>query len=437
MSRIFFSWQSELPNRDNRNFIEDAIKKAIKNIHKELPNLKIEFDKDTLKRNGSPDIANTIFSKIDDSDLFIADVSLITEKKFFRTIRRTPNPNVLIELGYAAKAIGWENVICIMNKKYGSLEELPFDLKPRRVISFEYESEKQYLVKAITTHIKSLYINGKFSNGGFVKEISMKNLGRISDEQKISFSKNTIIYGGNGTGKSLISDFIGHIGGNNKIEKWINKRNEGNNFVEVITKDVNYRFSIREENINFYINDQSVPDLFDSPIHVFNPEGIISYEESKEILEQFATYFNLSEYQFCKLINTIRDKRKFFVNDIRIVEGDIEIKEDSHPNSHFLSYFSLGGGMKSIVLIEIALQLSLIISNSRPSIFIFDRTIFGSLDKSGLNNLIDTIRESNLSIQTIFFLLRKEINNSLGFTEWELIENEHEKIVFENLNQTD
>jgi hypothetical protein len=39
----------------------------------------------------------------------------------------------MIELGYAARAIGWERIICVMNTGYGhSPEELPFDLRARR-----------------------------------------------------------------------------------------------------------------------------------------------------------------------------------------------------------------------------------------------------------------------------------------------------------------
>jgi len=31
--RIFYSWQSDLPNNNNRGFIENALEKAISNIN--------------------------------------------------------------------------------------------------------------------------------------------------------------------------------------------------------------------------------------------------------------------------------------------------------------------------------------------------------------------------------------------------------------------
>jgi hypothetical protein len=41
--------------------------------------------------------------------------------------RRTPNPNVLVELGYALKALGDERVIVVVNTAFGKEELLPFD----------------------------------------------------------------------------------------------------------------------------------------------------------------------------------------------------------------------------------------------------------------------------------------------------------------------
>jgi hypothetical protein len=66
---------------------------------------------------------------------FVADVTLVGsiepgdgsgERK------RTPNPNVLIELGYAVGTLGWERTILVMNTLYGPPEDLPFDLRHRR-----------------------------------------------------------------------------------------------------------------------------------------------------------------------------------------------------------------------------------------------------------------------------------------------------------------
>ena len=93
--KIFYSWQSDLPNKNNRSFIEDCIKKIIKRYKDTVT---IEADRDVKNNTGSPDIANTIFNKIDDCDLFIADVSIINKSKC-KLIRSrskpTPNPTLI------------------------------------------------------------------------------------------------------------------------------------------------------------------------------------------------------------------------------------------------------------------------------------------------------------------------------------------------------
>ena len=138
MNTIFFSWQSDLPNSDNRNFIEDVIKKSIKELNQNDFSLVLSIDKDTNQLAGSPDIANSILTKISKSSAFIADISIINDNS---SDRKMPNPNVLFELGYAVKQLGWENVICLFNTDSGSLEELPFDLRNRRVLTYSIKNK--------------------------------------------------------------------------------------------------------------------------------------------------------------------------------------------------------------------------------------------------------------------------------------------------------
>jgi len=132
---VFYSWQSDLSGKGNRNLIEDAIKKALNSISKDdTQSLDPVLDRDTNGINGSPSISESIFNKITISDIFIADVSIINSGT---KARKTANPNVLIELGYAVSQLGWDRVIMIQNTYYGSPEDLPFDLRGRRVITYE------------------------------------------------------------------------------------------------------------------------------------------------------------------------------------------------------------------------------------------------------------------------------------------------------------
>lgn len=135
MTTIFFSWQSDLPNKTNRNLIENSIKLALKKMNQDSPYFLItEIDRDTKGVLGSPDIVDSILTKIDKCGLFIADISIINSSL---NGKRTPNPNVLFELGYAVKCLGWDRVICVFNSDFGDVSELPFDLRNRRILTYE------------------------------------------------------------------------------------------------------------------------------------------------------------------------------------------------------------------------------------------------------------------------------------------------------------
>lgn len=101
-----------------------------------------------------PDIVETIFSKIDDCDIFVADVSAVTtyhvmdsEGQPTDRIKATPNPNVLVELGYAVRVLGWENVICIMNDDYSNGGELPFDIEHHRLTKYSLNQHNKSEVR--------------------------------------------------------------------------------------------------------------------------------------------------------------------------------------------------------------------------------------------------------------------------------------------------
>jgi hypothetical protein len=132
---VFYSWQSWTDAGANRNFIEDCLERAIKEIRKD-DSLRLDpvIDRDVQGVPGSADIANTIFGKIVEADVFVADVSFVND---LAPGRRTPNPNVLVELGYALAKLGEGKVVCVHNLATGRVEDLPFDIRGRTVATYE------------------------------------------------------------------------------------------------------------------------------------------------------------------------------------------------------------------------------------------------------------------------------------------------------------
>ena len=147
-NKIFYSWQSDLPNRTNRGLIQSALEKATKDLRSdESITIDPVVDRDTLGEPGAPDIAATILRKIDEATAFVCDVSIVCRPN---NERPCPNPNVLVELGYALKSIRSEKIILVFNTAYGDVSELPFDLRFKRVMTY------QMLEKDEPSHIRNL-----------------------------------------------------------------------------------------------------------------------------------------------------------------------------------------------------------------------------------------------------------------------------------------
>ena len=133
---IFYSWQCDSDKKFNRNFIENCLSNAINRKYKVIDYTLI-LDKNTIGESGSPDIVNVILNKIDMAIGFVADITPIVclKEKYLS------NSNVMLELGYALSSLSDERVILICNTSKCRLNDLPFDLGLKRIVSYEYDEE--------------------------------------------------------------------------------------------------------------------------------------------------------------------------------------------------------------------------------------------------------------------------------------------------------
>ena len=152
---IFYSWQSDLDLNSHKYYIEKILKNAIANLSNES-SLVAVVDRDTKGNTGSPNIFDTIMKKIDKSRIFVCDLSIVSPPD-------KPNPNVLIELGYAIKTLGWDRIICLFDKNSGNIEDLPFNINHNRITPYQYEkssNETTRIGKIISDTVSKLHSNG-------------------------------------------------------------------------------------------------------------------------------------------------------------------------------------------------------------------------------------------------------------------------------------
>ena len=173
--KIFWSWQSDTPGRTARHFIRGALIDAINELKQpediEEPSERetkeaLHLDQDRQGVSGSPDLARLILEKIEQSAVFVADVTPVStipaRKAKGNTIpeKRNMNPNVAIELGYALRALTDRNVLMVLNTHYGDRTFLPFDLAHKAgPITFHLNSSADAdAIKAAHSQLKGQFI---------------------------------------------------------------------------------------------------------------------------------------------------------------------------------------------------------------------------------------------------------------------------------------
>jgi hypothetical protein len=159
--KVFYSWQSDTPNNVGRTFIRKALDAALNSLQLDEAERPV-VDQDTADVLGSPVIADTIFRKIREAVVIVADVTLTGQTS---DGKRLINSNVAIELGYAIGNRGDSVLLKVMNTHYGLPDELPFDLKHRRwpvqfklspnAILQERRSEREALIRSFRQILQS------------------------------------------------------------------------------------------------------------------------------------------------------------------------------------------------------------------------------------------------------------------------------------------
>ena len=135
--KIFYSWQSD--DKSSQNTLNIALQNAVDDLSDK--GIRIDIDYSTLGESGMPSIDQTILRKIDACDIFLADITPIVT--YQRTLgngqqikKEVPNPNVLLELGYAMSALGVGYVIVAAHQGNWISANLPFDINHHAIYSF-------------------------------------------------------------------------------------------------------------------------------------------------------------------------------------------------------------------------------------------------------------------------------------------------------------
>ncbi|WP_367391683.1 hypothetical protein [Lewinella sp. LCG006] len=143
--KVFFAFQMDTEDKFGKGFIQSAIEIAIQKFKSEGVEVSLDFG--FRGTPGSPLLIEEMLKKSSDSDMVIVDLTFTSSKEWFNAElidedinerwfsipigdrKLSPNPNVLLETGYAWATKGTYRTLAVMNVANGSPDELPVDLK--------------------------------------------------------------------------------------------------------------------------------------------------------------------------------------------------------------------------------------------------------------------------------------------------------------------
>ena len=133
--KILCWWQSNTPEKVGRHFVRDDLAETIEVLN-QSDEIKESSEREAREAlhldhyrkgmSGSPDLAPTIFKKIEQAAVFVADVTrvgettLVTGKADSRTAKKLINSNIAIEYGYALRAHGDARILIVQNQSFST-----------------------------------------------------------------------------------------------------------------------------------------------------------------------------------------------------------------------------------------------------------------------------------------------------------------------------
>jgi hypothetical protein len=157
---VFYAWQSDTLERLNRHLIRFALNLAAKNISDDpTTHVRVRIDADTEDVLGHVPVTDTILKKIAVCDAFVPDLTFVALTEVGKLV---PNPNVMLEYGYALRAKSHSVMIPVMNTAYGPAEKLPFDMAHlRHPLQYELpatatNAERRTARKALTEEFERI-----------------------------------------------------------------------------------------------------------------------------------------------------------------------------------------------------------------------------------------------------------------------------------------
>ncbi|MCX5819509.1 MAG: AAA family ATPase [Deltaproteobacteria bacterium] len=259
---------------------------------------------------------------------------------------------------------------------------------------------------------------------GWIDKLSIAESPIFEQRVDIRFGKITLIYGGNGAGKTTICELIRGAFNPSYLVRWFNKNKQFEYSLSYVSPN--------EHQVNVCLKNNKITYTIDNEEMFLNPHNIsiVSPVESPRWLPEdddisfLSRMLSIDEVLF---LNMIQDKSAISGITFKDFELQNVLDDYGRParrlkvtflNGRSVDYGNISGGQKSCCQLDLIISLAQFLAKYRPCTLVLDTEAGNTMDPDNTKRYIEHLSSSEIRFQTIWVSPDKE--PKIDWTSWQI-----------------
>jgi len=243
------------------------------------------------------------------------------------------------------------------------------------------------------------------------------------NQLKIYLGKVTLFYGDNASGKTYCGELIYSTITGEPLQNFYEKQHD----VEIEIDSINAPLSISIYKDQIKYETQGIKSDF----NILKTEVVYLRKEfkyGKDQIKSIAECFGVKDYIIQRLLVTANFQNSPWISDIKVKTKRykpyivrtiyFKTRKNGVDSEYFVNLGNCSGAELRLLIVEIGIILSRILSMRSPTLYIIDSFILNILDDEYSQQIINELQSINSPFQSIFISPYK--NNIMTWTGWEI-----------------
>lgn len=277
--------------------------------------------------------------------------------------------------------------------------------------------------KAKHEHNISLEIGDNIYFSDWISSFSITKSDLFKKKLEIYLVKVTLLYGDNASGKTYCGELLYSSITGEPLERFYEKKHEVELRVDSFDQPIS--ISIYKDQVKY------VSQGLDSNFNTMKTEVVYLrkiYKNRKDQVKSIAKCFGVSDYIIQRLLVKSNFKHSPWISDIKVetrrykpyLARNVFIKtiKNGVKSDYFVNLGMCGSAELELLLAEIGIILSRLLSKRSPTLYILESFNLNTLDDNYTEQIINELQNINNPFQSIIISPNK--NSKITWTGWEI-----------------